>query len=144
MTELQNTPTPHIGAKQGEIAETILLPGDPLRAKYIAEHFLTDAKQFNTTRNMYGYTGYYQGKRVTVMGTGMGCPSMGIYSYELIHFYGCKNLQSVQFKSGKAKFGKQAFAKTDSKMKLKAKKADQETYQKRLKKAGAKNVTVVK
>lgn len=54
MTELQNTPTPHIGAKQGEIAETILLPGDPLRAKYIAEHFLTDAKQFNTTRNMYG------------------------------------------------------------------------------------------
>ena len=60
MTELQNTPTPHIGAKQGEIAETILLPGDPLRAKYIAEHFLTDAKQFNTTRNMYGYTGYYQ------------------------------------------------------------------------------------
>ena len=92
MTELQNTPTPHIGAKQGEIAETILLPGDPLRAKYIAEHFLTDAKQFNTTRNMYGYTGYYQGKRVSVMGTGMGCPSMGIYSYELIHFYGCKNL----------------------------------------------------
>ena len=51
------------------------------------EHFLTDAKQFNTTRNMYGYTGYYQGKRVSVMGTGMGCPSMGIYSYELIHFY---------------------------------------------------------
>ena len=62
MTELQNTPTPHIGAKQGDIAETILLPGDPLRAKYIAEHFLTDAKQFNTTRNMYGYTGYYQGQ----------------------------------------------------------------------------------
>ena len=92
MAELQNTPTPHIGAKQGEIAETILLPGDPLRAKYIAEHFLTDAKQFNTTRNMYGYTGYYQGKRVSVMGTGMGCPSMGIYSYELIHFYGCRNL----------------------------------------------------
>ena len=86
MAELQNTPTPHIGAKQGEIAETILLPGDPLRAKYIAEHFLTDAKQFNTTRNMYGYTGYYQGKRVSVMGTGMGCPSMGIYSYELIQF----------------------------------------------------------
>ena len=87
MAELQNTPTPHIGAKQGEIAETILLPGDPLRAKYIAEHFLTDAKQFNTTRNMYGYTGYYQGKRVSVMGTGMGCPSMGIYSYELFSVY---------------------------------------------------------
>lgn len=88
----QKVPTPHIGAKQGEIAETILLPGDPLRAKYIAEHFLTDVKQFNTTRNMFGYTGTYNGKRVSVMGTGMGCPSMGIYSYELIHFYGCKNL----------------------------------------------------
>ena len=92
MAELQNTPTPHIGAKQGEIAETILLPGDPLRAKYIAEHFLTDAKQFNTTRNMYGYTGYYQGKRVSVMGTGMGCPSMGIYSYELFKFYDVDNI----------------------------------------------------
>lgn len=88
----QNTPTPHIGAKAGEIAETILLPGDPLRAQYIAEHFLTDARQFNTTRNMFGYTGEYKGKPVSVMGTGMGCPSMGIYSHELIHFYGCKNL----------------------------------------------------
>ena len=95
MAELQNTPTPHIGAKQGEIAETILLPGDPLRAKYIAEHFLTDAKQFNTTRNMYGYTGYYQGKRVSVMGTGMGCASMGIYSHELMNFYGVKKLVRV-------------------------------------------------
>jgi len=85
-------PTPHIGAKEGEIAETILLPGDPLRAKFIAETFLKDAKQFNSTRNMFGYTGTYQGKPVSVMGTGMGCPSMGIYSYELIHFYGCKNL----------------------------------------------------
>ena len=88
----KKVPTPHIGAQIGEIAETILLPGDPLRAKYIAENFLTDAKQFNTTRNMFGYTGYYNGKRVSVMGTGMGCPSIGIYSYELIHFYGCKNL----------------------------------------------------
>ena len=85
-------PTPHIGAQVGEIAETILLPGDPLRAKFIADNFLTDVKQFNATRNMFGYTGYYNGKRVSVMGTGMGCPSMGIYSYELIHFYGCKNL----------------------------------------------------
>ena len=85
-------PTPHTGAKEGEIAETILLPGDPLRAKFIAETFLKDAKQFNSTRNMFGYTGTYQGKPVSVMGTGMGCPSMGIYSYELIHFYGCKNL----------------------------------------------------
>lgn len=88
-------PTPHIGAKEGEIAETILLPGDPLRAKYIADHFLTDVKQFNSTRNMFGYTGYYNGNRVSVMGTGMGCPSIGIYSYELIHFYGCKNLIRV-------------------------------------------------
>lgn len=85
-------PTPHIGAQVGDIAETILLPGDPLRAKYIAENFLTDVKQFNTVRNIFGYTGYYNGKRVSVMGTGMGCPSMGIYSYELIHGYGCKNL----------------------------------------------------
>ena len=88
-------PTPHIGAKQGEIAETILLPGDPLRAKYIADNFLTDAKSFNSTRNMLGFTGIYKGKRVSVMGTGMGCPSIGIYSYELIHFYGCKNLIRV-------------------------------------------------
>ncbi|MGL4662520.1 MAG: purine-nucleoside phosphorylase [Culicoidibacterales bacterium] len=85
-------PTPHIGAKQGEIAETILLPGDPLRAKYIAETFLEDVTQFNTVRNMFGYTGTFQGKRISVMGTGMGVPSIGIYSYELIAFYGVKNL----------------------------------------------------
>ncbi len=85
-------PTPHIGAGKGEIAETILLPGDPLRAKFIADNFLTDAVPFNSTRNMLGFTGLYKGRRVSVMGTGMGCPSMGIYSYELIHFYGCKNL----------------------------------------------------
>lgn len=88
-------PTPHIAAKEGEIAETILLPGDPLRAKYIADHFLTEVTQFNATRNMFGYTGTYKGKRVSTMGTGMGCPSIGIYSYELIHFYGCKNLIRV-------------------------------------------------
>ncbi len=85
-------PTPHIGAGKGEIAQTILLPGDPLRAKYIADNFLTDVTQFNATRNMLGFTGQYKGRPVSVMGTGMGCPSMGIYSYELIHFYGCKNL----------------------------------------------------
>ncbi|HIU78858.1 MAG TPA: purine-nucleoside phosphorylase, partial [Candidatus Avilachnospira avicola] len=85
-------PTPHIQAKVGEIAETILLPGDPLRAKFIADTYLKDVKQFNQTRNMFGYTGTYNGKPVSVMGTGMGCPSMGIYSYELIHIYGCKNL----------------------------------------------------
>lgn len=88
-------PTPHIEAQLGEIAETILLPGDPLRAKYIAENFLTDCVQFNKVRNMFGYTGYYEGKKVSVMGTGMGMPSMGIYSYELIKFYGVKRLIRV-------------------------------------------------
>lgn len=85
-------PTPHIAAKVGDIAETILLPGDPLRAQFIAENYLENVKQFNATRNMFGFTGTYKGKPVSVMGTGMGCPSMGIYSYELIHIYGCKNL----------------------------------------------------
>ena len=87
--------TPHIGAKKGEIAETILLPGDPLRAKFIAETFLEDSARFNAVRNMFGYTGTYKGKRISVMGTGMGVPSIGIYSYELIHFYGVKNLIRV-------------------------------------------------
>ncbi len=85
-------PTPHIEAQNGEIAETILLPGDPLRAKFIAEHYLTDVIQFNHVRNMLGFTGFYNGKRVSVMGTGMGMPSMGIYSYELIQEYGVKQL----------------------------------------------------
>ena len=84
--------TPHIEAKIGEIAETILLPGDPLRAKAIADHYLSDVVQFNHVRNMLGYTGLYKGKRVSVMGTGMGMPSMAIYSYELIQVYGVKNL----------------------------------------------------
>ncbi|MDF2595397.1 MAG: purine nucleoside phosphorylase [Clostridia bacterium] len=85
-------PTPHNAAKPGDIAETILLPGDPLRAKFIADTFLEDAVQYNTIRNMFGYTGTYKGKKISVQGTGMGIPSIGIYSYELIHFYGCKNL----------------------------------------------------
>ena len=84
--------TAHIQAKNGEIAETILLPGDPLRAKFIAETYLEDVTQFNSIRNMFGYTGTYKGKRISVMGTGMGAPSIGIYSYELIHFFGVKNL----------------------------------------------------
>ena len=88
-------PTPHIEAQEGDIAESILLPGDPLRAKFIAENFLSDIVQFNKVRNMFGYTGYYQGKRVSVMGTGMGMPSMGIYAYELIKFYGVKKLIRV-------------------------------------------------
>lgn len=84
--------TPHNNANAGDIAETVLMPGDPLRAKFIAENFLEDAVEYNTVRGMYGYTGYYKGKRISVQGSGMGGPSMGIYSYELIHFYGVKNL----------------------------------------------------
>lgn len=87
--------TAHINAKKGDIAETILLPGDPLRAKFIAETYLEDPVEFNNVRNMLGYTGTYKGKRVSVMGTGMGVASIGIYSYELIHFYGVKNLIRV-------------------------------------------------
>ncbi|MDK6862728.1 MULTISPECIES: purine-nucleoside phosphorylase [Nosocomiicoccus] len=85
----------HIGAKQGDIAETILLPGDPLRAKYIAETFLEDVTQFNEVRNMFGFTGTYKGKRISVMGTGMGIPSISIYVHELMRDYGVKNLIRV-------------------------------------------------
>ena len=84
--------TPHIGANKGDIAETILLPGDPLRAKYIAETFLEDVVCYNNVRGMLGFTGTYKGKRVSVQGTGMGVPSIGIYTHELIAEYGCKNL----------------------------------------------------
>ena len=87
--------TPHNSAKMGDIAETVLLPGDPLRAKFVAETYLKDPVQFNAVRNMLGYTGVYKGKKVSVMGSGMGVPSIGIYSYELIHFYGDKNLIRV-------------------------------------------------
>lgn len=88
-------PTAHNNANLGDIAETILLPGDPLRAKFIAETFLENPVMYNTVRGMYGYTGYYKGKRISVQGSGMGIPSIGIYSYELIHFYGVKNLIRV-------------------------------------------------
>ena len=84
--------TPHIGANKGDIAETILLPGDPLRAKYIAETFLEDAVQYNNVRGMLGFTGTYKGKKVSVQGTGMGVPSIGIYAHELIAEFGVKNL----------------------------------------------------
>ena len=84
--------TPHIGANKGDIAETILLPGDPLRAKYIAETFLEDAVQYNNIRGMLGFTGTYKGKKVSVQGTGMGVPSIGIYAHELIAEFGVKNL----------------------------------------------------
>ena len=85
-------PTPHINAKLGDFAETVLMPGDPLRSKFIAETFLTDAVLVNNVRGVQGYTGLYKGKRVSVMASGMGMPSMGIYSYELFHFYDVKNI----------------------------------------------------
>lgn len=85
--------TPHIEVDQENIiAETVLMPGDPLRAKFIAETYLKDVMQFNKVRNMFGFTGTYNGKKISVMGSGMGMPSIGIYSYELINFYGVKNL----------------------------------------------------
>ncbi|ASA21688.1 purine-nucleoside phosphorylase [Paenibacillus donghaensis] len=85
----------HIGAQAGEIAETILLPGDPLRAKYIAETFLEDAVCYNQVRGMFGFTGTYKGKRISVQGTGMGIPSISIYATELIRDYGVKQLIRV-------------------------------------------------
>ena len=84
---MEMTPTPHNGARLGEIAKTVLMPGDPLRAKVIAETYLGNPICFNTVRNMFGYTGTYHGKEISVMGSGMGMPSIGIYSYELFHFY---------------------------------------------------------
>ena len=85
----------HINAQKGDIADTILLPGDPLRAKYIAENFLEDVTCFNEVRNMLGFTGTYKGKRISVMGTGMGVPSISIYVHELMEEYGVKNLIRV-------------------------------------------------
>ncbi len=87
--------TPHIKPNGAEIAETILLPGDPLRAKFIADTYLEDVIQFNEVRGMLGFTGTYKGKRISVMGTGMGTPSMSIYSWELINVFGVKNLIRV-------------------------------------------------
>jgi len=79
--------TPHNQAEKGQIARTVLMPGDPLRAKYIAEKYLENVRQFNTARNMFGFTGTYKGKELSVMGSGMGMPSIGIYSYELFTQY---------------------------------------------------------
>lgn len=90
---MANYPTPHIEIKDPSLlAKTVLMPGDPLRAKFIAETFLTDVKQINGVRNMFGYTGLYKGKPITVFGSGMGQPSIGIYSYELFNFYGVENI----------------------------------------------------
>ena len=84
--------TPHIESKIEDIAEVVLMPGDPLRAKYIAEHYLEDFKLVNSVRNMLAYTGYYQGKRITVFASGMGIPSIGIYAYELFKFYNVEKI----------------------------------------------------
>ncbi|MEP7332108.1 MAG: purine-nucleoside phosphorylase, partial [Terracoccus sp.] len=89
------TSTPHINPSGVVIADTILLPGDPLRAKFIAETYFDDARCFNQVRGMLGFTGTYRGKPVSVMGTGMGIPSISLYSYELIHFFDVKNLIRV-------------------------------------------------
>lgn len=88
-------PTPHISAKKGDFAKTVLMPGDPLRAKFIAENYLTDAVLVNNVRGVQGYTGNYKGKRVSVMASGMGIPSIGIYSYELFNFYDVDNIIRV-------------------------------------------------
>ncbi|MBQ7963727.1 MAG: purine-nucleoside phosphorylase [Alistipes sp.] len=85
-------PTPHIGAREGEIAEKVIMAGDPLRAKFMAEKFLENPVQYNNVRGMLGYTGEYKGKRVSVQGHGMGIPSIGIYTYELFNFYGVKSI----------------------------------------------------
>lgn len=87
--------TPHNEAKKGDIKDTVLMPGDPLRAKYIAENFLTEVKQFNAVRNMFGFSGKYKGKELSVMGSGMGIPSIGIYAHELYENYDVKNIIRV-------------------------------------------------
>lgn len=89
---MAQTPTPHIGAQVGEIAEKVIMAGDPLRAKFMAERFLENPVQYNSVRGMLGYTGTYKGKRVSVQGHGMGIPSIGIYTYELYNFYGVKSI----------------------------------------------------
>lgn len=89
------TPTPHINAKLDDFAETVLMPGDPYRSQYIAESFLENARLINDVRGVKGYTGFYKGKKVSVMASGMGMPSMGIYSYELFNFFGVENIIRV-------------------------------------------------
>lgn len=85
----------HIGAKMGDIADTVLMPGDPLRAKYVADNFLENVVQYNSVRNAFGYTGTYKGHKVSVQGTGMGIPSISIYTNELIRFFGVKHLMRI-------------------------------------------------
>lgn len=88
-------PTPHNQARLGDIAQAVLMPGDPLRAKYVAEHYLETPVCFNAVRGMLGYTGTYKGKRISVMGSGMGVPSIGLYAYELYQFYGVESILRI-------------------------------------------------
>ncbi len=90
-----NYPTPHINAEPKDFAKTVLMPGDPLRSKFVAENFLQDARLVNNVRGVQGYTGYYKGKRVSVMASGMGMPSMAIYSYELFNFFNVENILRI-------------------------------------------------
>lgn len=92
---MANYPTPHIDAKPEDFAKTVLMPGDPLRAKFIAEHYLKNAELVNNVRGVQGYTGSYKGTKVSVMASGMGMPSMGIYSYELFNFFGVEQILRV-------------------------------------------------
>ena len=92
---MANYPTPHIHATPEDFGKTVLMPGDPLRAKFIAENFLTDARLVNNVRGIHGYTGLYNGVKVSVMASGMGMPSIGIYSYELYNFFGVENILRV-------------------------------------------------
>ena len=99
---MATTPTPHNAAVEGQIAKTVLMPGEPLRAKLLAGTYLENVEQFNTVRNMFGYTGTYKGQPVSVMGSGMGMPSIGIYSYELFNFYGVDNILRIGSAGGLA------------------------------------------
>ena len=98
----KNTPTPHINASPEDFAKTVLMPGDPLRAKFIAETYLDNAVLVNNVRGIQGYTGDYKGKRVSVMASGMGMPSIGIYSYELYNYFGVDNIIRVGTAGGLA------------------------------------------
>lgn len=99
---MSQTPTPHNEALEGQVAPFVLMPGDPLRAKRLAETYLENAEQFNDVRNMLGYTGTYRGVPVSVMGSGMGMPSIGIYSYELFNFYGVESIVRIGTAGGVA------------------------------------------
>lgn len=104
-------PTPHNSAKLGDIAKTVLMPGDPLRAKYIAEKYLTDVVCYNQVRNMFGFTGYYKGKKISVQGSGMGVPSMGIYSKELFDGYGVENIIRIGSAGSLSNYNSSSYAR---------------------------------